>query len=349
MKFSKFCGTPRELGVNYATAFREHIEKNVDMLVKRFRNGAAVILSDSSFTKWVEDQREVISLNWPWLIEEMKGVAEGACQDFQDILFLNLRVWQYAYYSEKAASSCSSVIVELADGSIANAGALDDATCFYDGMVKIIPDHGYRYLTFPIIGTSWGNRGINNAGLCIGTSTQILKGVERSPGSICADIANRVILQTCATVGDVRNFCNKHPFTLNLACSDKNGDVFCAHQTTAGTYELPQGSPCVLANHVADDRIMYELSQKGVSEFQENITTRMRRGRLLDFILRFNKKSTAEDVRQYIADRMQGHPSSICPRGNLVLTYANSQREPGALWIAHPQAEDSEQWELYIL
>ena len=92
-------------------------------------------------------------------------------------------------------------------------------------------------MTFPIIGTSWGNRGINSAGLCLGEASYGISGLKRLPGTICGDIALRVILQTCATVSEVREFCKQHPFTLNLACSDKNGDVFCARQTTAGLVE----------------------------------------------------------------------------------------------------------------
>ena len=65
----------------------------------------------------------------------------------------------------------------------------------------------------------------------------------------------------------------------------------------------------------------------------------------MDFILKRDRKCSAEEVRAYVADRMNGAPSSICPKGNIVLTYANSQAEPGIMWIAEPAVIGNENWE----
>ena len=344
---SIFRGNAFEIGKQYGAKFAEIIRRNLSILV--WREGYDPLpLQDPDFTKWVDDQEKVISTNWPWLIEEMHAVAEGSGFNYQDILLLNLRSWQYNLCSGKAAlpvGACSSLIITLADGSIANIGALDDGIQYYCGMVKIIPDHGYSFMTFPITGTSWGNRGINSAGLCVGESSQVLSGLKRLPGSICADIANRVILQTCATVNEVREFCKRHPFTLNLACSDKNGDVFCAHQTTAGLFEVADHTPYAMTNHVIDDLLIFKLSQLGVCEFRESGTTRLRRGRLLEFARKNNGRINAEDLKKFIADRMKGSPSSTCPKHNVVLTYANPQAEPGIMWVAEPSVSDNENWE----
>ena len=347
MEKNIFRGNAFEIGKQYGAKFAEKIRSNLSILI--WREGYEPLpLKDPDFIKWVDDQEKVISTNWPWLIEEMHAVAEGSGFNYRDILLLNLRSWQYNHCSGKAAAqveACSSLIITLADGTTANVGALDDGIQYYCGMVKIIPDHGYSFMTFPITGTSWGNRGMNSAGLCIGESSQILSGLKRLPDSICADIALRVILQTCATVSEVREFCKQHPFTLNLACSDKNGDVFCAHQTSAGLFEVADHAPYAITNHVVDDLLMFKLLHLGVCEFRESPTTRLRRGRLMDFILKRDRKCSAEEVRAYVADRMNGAPSSICPKGNIVLTYANSQAEPGIMWIAEPAVIGNENWE----
>jgi len=348
MKLHEFTGSPEEIGQAYGRKFNEQISKNIDVLVKRSCTPPDPLpLGDPNFIKWVEDQEKIIAKNWPWLIEEMQGVAKGAAQEYRDIMFLNLRVWQFGFYSGKLSTACSSIAMKLIDGSIANTGALDDSVDFYCGMVKISPEHGYRYISFPIAGTSWGNRGLNSAGLCVGASSQILQGLKRLPGTICADIANRVILQTCATVDEVREFCKKHPFTLNLVCSDNNGDVFASHCTSAGLFEVADKPPCVITNHVTDDEIRLKLHKHGTCMFLESKTTRLRRGRLLDYARNFSGKCQAEDVRQYVADRMAGAPESICPSGNIVLTYANPQLEPGVMWIAEPQATNNEEWIKY--
>lgn len=341
-----FKGSHFEIGRRYGEAFRSIIQQNIDILVKRI-GYPALPLDDSDFQKWVSTQKDIIGSNWPWLVEEMRGVADGAGLELNDILFLNLRVWQYDLYSAKTPCSCSSMVIELADGTVANVGALDDCRDYYCGMVKVIPKQGYGFITFPIAGTTWGNRGINSTGLCIGESSQILKGLKQLSGYICADIAVRVILQTCKTVDEVRKFCKKYPFTLNLVCSDKNGDVFTAHCTSAGLFETANASPWVITNHVTDDLIKLKLYERGGYEFRESNTTHLRRGRLLDYAEKFNARCEAEDVRKYIADRMAGDSSSICPPGNIVLTYANPQAEPGVIWIAEPQVTDNEEWVKY--
>ena len=348
MKINTFKGTFFEIGQQYGKKFREQIGENMSVLVKRNCVPPDPLpLGDTDFHEWVSCQEKIISSQWPWLLEEMNGVAKGSGYDYRDILFLNLRVWQYNFYGKPTApaTACSSLIITLADGSTANIGALDDGIEYYCGMVKLVPEKGYSFMTSPIAGTSWGNRGMNSAGLCVGASSQILNGLKRLPGAICQDIANRVILQTCATVNEVREFCKQHPFTLNLACSDKNGDVFCAHQTTAGLFEITDHAPSAITNHIVDDRLMYELSRLGVCEFRESGTTRLRRGRLLEFARKNNGRINAEDLKKFIADRMKGSPSSTCPKHNVVLTYANPQAEPGIMWVAEPSVSDNENWE----
>jgi predicted choloylglycine hydrolase len=350
MEVNVFKGDCREIGRQYGKLFRDRIVGNVSVLVKRNCTPPDPLpLDNSDFHNWVNSQEKIISSEWPWLIDEMRGVAEGSGCGYRDILFLNLRVWQYKFYGKPAgsATACSSLIITLADGSTSNIGALDDGIEYYCGMVKIVPDRGYSFMTFPITGTSWGNRGMNSAGLCVGASSQILAGLKKLPGTICADIANRLILQTCVTVSEVRDFCRKHPFTLNLACSDRNGDVFCAHQTSAGMFEIASRVPCAITNHVTGDLIMFKLHELGVGEFPESPTTRLRLGRLADFARRNNGKVNAVDLRKFIADRMHGDPASICPSHNVVMTYANPQAEPGVMWISEPQTTGNEQWKGY--
>ena len=343
-----FHGSNFEIGKQYGRMFNSVIRKNVDILVKRnCIHPGPLPLNDPDFQKWVDEQKNIITENWPWLLEEMQGIVAGTDLEFNDILFLNLRVWQYDLYSEKAPGACSSMVINLDDDTVANTGAIDDCPDYYCGPVKIVPEHGFRFITFPIAGTSWGNRGMNSAGLVIGESSQILPGIERKSNTICADLAMRVILQTCETVAEVKEFCLQFPFTLNLVCSDKNGEVFCAHQTSSGLYEVSDKSPCVITNHILSDELIYKLSTLGVKEFRESLTTRLRRGRLLDFASKRHGKCDGKEVRKFIANRADGNSSSICPKHNVSLIYANSQQESKILSIANPRGNAHEKWTSY--
>lgn len=345
MEFTVFKGSPEEIGKQYGKRFSERIRNNIGILINE-RQKKPLPLDDPDFIKWVDFQEKIIDENWPWIIAEMEGVADGAGLRYRDILFLNLRVWHYAKPSQ---ACCSSLAVSLADGTVANAGALDDPVELYCGLVQIVPANAHRFFSFPVTGTIWGNRGLNSAGLATGISSQTLPGLRKLPNAMNQDLALRVILQTCSRVEEVRDFCRQFPFTINLLSTDAHGGIFCAHQTSAGLFEIENRAPCALTNHITNDSLIYLLGKLGVESFPENPTTRLRRGKLLEFIREHNGKCSAEEVRKLIADRESGVMTSICPPHNVAVTYANPQAEPGKFWVADPQTSGTEKWSVFEL
>lgn len=331
-------GTPTAIGREYGEACRDEILANLKELV--FREGYEPLpRREPEFQAWVRRQEGLLSKHWPWLLEEIAAVAAGCGVDCEDILLLNLRAWQYEYYGRPPAGGCSSVAVTLTDGTVACAGALDDPVKYYCGPVRVAPDRGYAFISFPITGTSWGNRGLNDAGLAVGISSQLLPGLRVLPHAINQDLAMRVILQTCATVGEVREFCRAFPFTMNLVCVDTPGDIFCAHQTAAGLFELPvTDGRCALTNHVCDDAIVHQLCGMGVTEFPQTPTTRARRGKLVEFCRRRNRNCTANDVLALVGRRDDADKGSIHNKGTIVLTLANPGGEVHGFRIRQPQA-----------
>ena len=345
MDACRFEGTPRSVGLHYGKSLAEKIQRNIRMLI--YGEGLdlpPVPVSDGGFRRWRLAQQAVLGQNWPWLLEEMAAVAEGAGQSLEDILLLNLRAWQYANGDASRRDACSSVAVTLSDGTIACAGSLDDPPGYYCGAVVIQYQTGYPFVTFPITGTSWASRGINSAGLAVGASSQQLPGLRALPNTMNQDLAVRVLLRTAANTDDVRRFCQQHPFTLNMVCVDADGGVLCGHQTAAGWYELSARAPYALTNHVADGKAREWLTRHGVRAFPESATTRPRLDKLLDFLQRREQQCIAEDVRTLVADR-EGGASAICPSENVVVTYANPVAEPGVLWTACPQMSDDVGWQ----
>lgn len=326
-------GTPETIGRAYGEACRDGILANLKPLIYR-ENHPPLPREDRDFQAWVRGQEAILTRHWPWLLEEMRGVAVGCGAADEDILLLNLRAWQYDYYGRPPAECCSSVAVTLADGTVACAGALDDPREYYCGPVRVAPVQGHRLISFPVTGTSWGNRGMNSAGLVTGISSQLLPGLRPLPHAINQDLAMRIILQTCATAGEVREFCREHPFTMNLVCVDAKGGIFCAHQSTAGLFELPVADGwCALTNHVADDGIMRQLSGLGVTAFPESPTTRARRGNLVQFCREKNRACTAVEVMERVGRRDDGDPGSIHNRGSIALTFAVPQADARTLRV----------------
>lgn len=343
MAFFSCIGSAHERGRVYGRHFAQRITDNIRILVKRVDN-SPLPHDNPAFVSWYNKQISILQQHWPWLLEEMTGVAEGADVDYHEVQLLNLRAWQYDYYGAPPGTQCSSLAIRLNDGTMACAGALDDPIQYYCGPVHIKPDEGYGFISFPITGTSWGNRGMNERGLSIGISSQLLPGLRRLDMAMNQDLAKRVILQTCATIDEVRKFCQKHPFTMNLVCVDAENNVFCAHQTAAGMIELPvEEGGCALTNHVIDDDIKEHLRSRGVQQFPEAETTRPRRTKLLDFISKRSGQCTPKEVRDFISLCDKDDPGTIhrANKGTCFLTFSNPANDPTAFWVMQPHASDA--------
>lgn len=325
---SSFEGTPRQIGTAYGKRFAEAASRNMGILL-----GARLPTQDPAFRAWVRSQEKLVENHWPWLIEEMQGVAVGCSVAFERIMLLNLRAWQYDCYGKPPGGACSSLAVKLVGGHLACAGALDDPLEYYCGPVHVKPDTGYRFITFPITGTVWGNRGMNSAGLGVGLSSQLLPGLKRLDHAIMQDLAVRAMLQTCATVAEVRDFCQRHPFTINLVCVDTAGDVFCAHHTAAGLREIRVQDACALTNHIVDAETEGWLREHGTRELPRLPTSVPRREKLLRFIASANGKCTAEEVKTLVGQRDDADPASIHNSGSIYLTYCCPQAAKTTLWI----------------
>ncbi len=337
-----FEGTPAEIGRAYGEECRDRILANLAVLIHREGHGP-LPRQDPDFRDWVRRQETLVQEQWPWLLEEMAGVAEGSGAQYAEVLLLNLRAWQYDYYGRPPLGGCSSLAVTLADGTVACAGALDDPAVYYCGPVRFAPRDGLTHITFPITGTSWGNRGMNSHGLAVGVSSQLLPGLRRLPHCVNQDLAIRAILQTCSTIAQVRGFCRRHPFTMNLVCAGAHGDLFCAQHTAAGLFEPEvEAGWCALTNHVVDDGVRRRLSDLGVKEFPESPTTRARRGRLMEFCRERSGACDTDEVLDLVGRRDDADPGTIHNAGTIAITFANPVSDPSGLWVSQPQCPEGD-------
>ena len=330
---STFKGSPAEIGRTYGEKFREMILANIRTLVEPSR---ASLMARPEFVAWKADYDAKIAAELPWYKEEMMAVAEAVGVDYDAVLMLNLRSWGYDMYSGQPVEHCSSFIMRLSDGVDVNAGALDDPVELYCGPVRIVPDTGYAFITFPITGTSWGNRGMNSAGLTIGLSSQGLPGLRGLPTMWNQDICIRAILQTCATVDEVRAFCDTHSFTINMVVSDANGGRLCMHNTIAGPLELPDGEYAAMTNHVVCDKFFNWFTERGTSSFPESDTTRKRRSRLVNLIEEREGEADFEEVLAFLEKRYPDEVGSIWNEKTIVLMAACPVKDRNSLWLLYP-------------
>lgn len=239
-------GNAYKIGVAHGEAFHEVIATNLAMLLDDWhRHGNANWLDEAE--SWAYKQAQRHGELWPWLRDEMRGIADGSGQSVDRIILLNFRVWQYNIYG--AGAMCSSFLGHAADGTLVTGGALDDPRELY-GFVDVAPDAGYRFMSFAICGTVWANRGLNEKGLSVGVSSQPLKGLQA--GNIPTwqqDICLRVILQECATCDDVLQFCETHRFLMNFVVADATGNHESFTVSPLGVFRFASEVNC-LTNHL---------------------------------------------------------------------------------------------------
>lgn len=215
-------GAPRDLGRQQGAAVRSQIHANVAVLLGDFLTGAKAGALEK-IRAWQQRLRTFSFDHWPWLQEEIHGIAEGAGIDHELAELLSFRAWQYEVYH---AGACSSFALPGAGGRILTGGTLDDPRFLYT-IAQVSPTTGLRYLSFPIAGTVWANRGLNEAGLALGISSLICPGVTFDLDQLVpVDLVFRDMLQFCSTVAEVEARCAKFKFFCNLIAVDRHGGVF---------------------------------------------------------------------------------------------------------------------------
>jgi hypothetical protein len=363
-----FTGKPRDLGRQYGLECKENIMFNESLLNwVGYGNNVRNSQKDPKFLKWMRRREEIIGDNWPDVLEEMRGVAEGSGMNYIDLLCLNLRAWWYN--SEELVrewgmvppqeegqkigdTQCSCVVATLADGSIAAGGGMDDGISIYCGPVKFCPEAGFRYITFPIAGTIWGNIGMNNEGLCIRSSSDSFrqKEVVTLERDACEfddlnfDIIQGAILRTCRTVDEARTMCYKFPHNGNIMCVDAKGGVMAMQNTPGGSVEVPfQGFQCV-TNHLIDDEDLFRLydAMKVVEiSFPLPIpSSRIRRGNVMNFLRKTSGRLTSEELVNFLGTRDDHIPQmTVHNNSTMAVGYNEPQKFKNVIWFLQPQAK----------
>ncbi len=340
MDLPTFIGSPEQIGLAYGRTLKDIILQALSLLLdeKRFPR------SDATIQAWVGRRESLIEKHFPWLLEEMAAVAQGVGLDYQEILWLNCRVWNYCTPAGATKpSQCSTMAITLADGTLACTAALDDPPDLYCGPVRFGPEGRHRFITLPISGMSWAADSMNSAGLAIAISSLNFFGeIEKPDPLLPQDIAIRAIMEQCSTADEVREFCREHSFQINLVAVDAQGGVFAAQSTPLGLFEVEAEGFAVITNHWVDDAELYQMAQRGGRGISESDTTRFRRGRLLQFARQQSGHCSAEEVREFMGHRDDTDPGSNHNAGTLALTFANPQAAPQTFWIMQPKPPLSE-------
>lgn len=321
-------GTPRDLGRQQGAAVRSQIHANVAVLLSDFLTGAKSAQLEK-ITAWQKRLREYCFDHWPWLQPEIRGIAESAGLEVELAELLSFRAWQYEVYH---AGACSSFALPGAGGKILAGGTLDDPRFLYT-IAQVSPASGLRYLSFPIAGTVWANRGLNEAGLTLGISSLICPGVNFDLDQLVpVDLVFRDMLQTCATVAEVKSRCRKFKFFCNLVAVDATGAVFsssnyCGEHTS---HPRPDGRAS-LTNHPIGEAET-ALRARGYTGPDATGFSVERLDQITAWMSEQHGKATVEDAITFLGATPT--PGRVNNQHTAFATIAMPQAHPHTLWVA---------------
>ncbi len=321
-------GDPRALGRQQGTALRSQIHANIGALLGDFLTGTKGP-APATIRAWQKRLRTFCFDHWPWLQPEIAGIAEGAGIDPELAELLSFRAWQYEVYH---AGSCSSFALPGAGGKILTGGTLDDPRCLYT-IAQVQPSLGLRFLSFPLAGTVWANRGLNEAGLALGISSLLCPGVKFELDHLVpVDLVFRYLLQFCSTVAEVEAACANYKFFCNLVAVDRHGGVYAGSHYCGGRAVYPsREGRAALTNHPLEPAAT-ALRGRGFTGPEPGAYSFERLAELTAWNAAHTGRATVADAQAFLGGESKF--GRVNNPNTAFATIAVPQTDPHTLWIA---------------
>ncbi len=274
-------GNPHERGIKQGLVYAKELASLASEYPKWLGN-----IDQANVNKIRTQMVNFLDQNFPEMIIELKGIAEGSGISFDLICNINF------VSAIGALNGCTNlVILDTEKGSLlAKTSDIGDDYKYYS-IQKVIPQNGIHYLAISWVGALWAEVGINSSGLIAGQSSGPTQKGQSGWGIPTLQYP-RVILEKCTAVHDAIEFCRNTPMAgkgLSIALLDKFGNSAIVEKSgtaTAVRYCLKNEEPHRIGasiNGVYCTNIFLEnemqgfeeLSLSGVPSLQENSKIRL--------------------------------------------------------------------------
>ncbi len=299
-------GNSKEIGFQHGTQCREMIQKNIRLYLGLFRHYAK--MERDSVLKTARRFVPVIQSFDPAILEEIRGIAEGARAEFEEILALNART-ELMYPGNRAEGECTAVAVlpeAAASGEMLLAQNWDWKPQLMESVVLLdIRQEGKPNVVTLTEAGVVGKIGLNSAGLA--TCLNVLKSTVGMIG-IPIHVLLRGILN-CERFGDA---------IARIAAADRgsaNNCVLAHRDGMAMDFELgpqaldffyPENGLLVHTNHFISERL--KPIEAALTEFPDSL---LRLGRAKQKLLPRAGQISVEDLKGVFRDHFN-HPDAIC-------------------------------------
>lgn len=334
--FVEIHGTPRERGQRYGAAAADRIAQGVRHYLTQFNEYG---LDNAAIGRHVESYLPRIEAYDDKLIEEMRGIAEGAKVEFEAVVLLNARtellheareVARHARkWERRAPDGCTGLVVmpsAAADRRLIHALNWDwKAECAETSIVlHVRREDGPDVLTFAEAGAV-ARAGVNSAGIAI-TANYIESDRDFQTPGIPLPFVRRKALEaeTYAEAIDVIVSTEKL-ISNNLILSHRDGVAIDFECAPAETFVIhPEDGLLVHANHWTHAAALSKYRDVGILNTPDSL---YRDERVRSLLKPKAGSLTKQDVVTALRDDF-GAPYAVCrpplpnPRGDLTATVA---------------------------
>jgi len=319
-------GSPQARGRAYGEAARQLIRASIDLYAGQMSKLDFDLADLPRLTAGLIDKIEAWA---PHHLEEMRGIAEGAGVDFQQIVLINARteIVQMVRREFEARSSagepdgCTGVVIlpeAAAEGDLIHAQTWDWlAECANTSLVlKVRQDDGPDILTFTEAG-GLARNGFNSAGVAITANYLECDRDYRQLGIPLALIRRKVLEQSYLANAIRVVATTPKSASNNMIISSVEGfavDLECAPDEVFPIY--PDDGLIVHSNHWQSQVALTKLKERGLGHMPDSLYRDYRvRRHLRPGIGRVGWS----DVRDALSDKF-GEPYAVCRAPNAAIT-----------------------------
>ncbi len=310
-------GTHRELGRQHGEQAARQIKAQVDMMFARQK------LSREQFRRLAAQFQPMFDRHCPHLLEEMRGLAEGAGVAFEDAMACSIR----GELSSARAEGCTAYVIgrrgsaerEILAGQNSDMGS-DSIPLAY--MLHLQPERKPEVLIWTF-GGMLGYHGMNSAG--VAHFSNALGGGPRSQFGMPEYVYERMMLE-CSSLEQVMDLLRKMPLASNenfILC-DGQGNIADVEATATGPEILrDQGAGYLVhTNHFLCQRYA------SAENFKRSLADSFPRLDRIDSLIKSRYGSiNVDDIKQFLSDH-SGYPTSICRHDGGMRTVASLISEP---------------------
>jgi len=329
--YIKTQGKPFEIGLNYTEQLGQEYILYCEMTVEKLKRRFEKKLLKKAYSIMLK----VYEHEFPYLIEEMKGMAEGARLDFETIALINFSAGFAAFIRPKEEDKstfgcpygnlslddteedgCTNVIFPNSDSGPIMGCTLDGSTSNLGiGIVRCIhPSKGNAMHIFTHLDGLSTIHGINIQGLAVGEAS--LHFPTLNPHGIIRNHLPRLLLQECDTVNEGIQFLSRYPVMrhgYHFSLVDKSGNAAIVERSPTEMYvRYSDNDPIFCTNHCATPSMRkLELSRGPIGD--KNSDERYKS--LEQLTSQPDFKATLNNLKKII----QYHkvPGGICQHGDM--------------------------------